>query len=178
MSELGKQIRTLRKSEGLTQKDFSKRLLISQSYLSGLENGTEIPTDKLLKLICLEFGVNEDWLTDNTGDMYTQVYENDRSLLAETSNAALLKIMTLLSTKSNVEYGYYANALYSFASAIEKGIFFDEDTKLKYLELLQNFAMDLERYIHVTINNKNYPKETHEKLLIENLENIFTLFKA
>ncbi|MFR1480925.1 MAG: helix-turn-helix domain-containing protein [Hydrogeniiclostridium mannosilyticum] len=37
MHEIGNRIRLLRKAENLTQKDFSKRLLISQSYLSGLK---------------------------------------------------------------------------------------------------------------------------------------------
>ena len=78
MHEIGNRIRLLRKAENLTQKDFSKRLLISQSYLSGLENGNEVPTSKLLKLICLEFGVNESWLVNNSGEMYDEVYENDK----------------------------------------------------------------------------------------------------
>ena len=52
MNNISDRIRVLRKSEHLTQKEFAKRLLISQSYLSGLENGNEIPTNKLLKLIC------------------------------------------------------------------------------------------------------------------------------
>lgn len=70
-------IRYLRKTEKLTQKDFAHRVLISQSYVSGIENGSEIPTDKLLKLICLEFGIKESWLIDGNGKMYGEAYEKE-----------------------------------------------------------------------------------------------------
>ena len=53
MKSISDRIKTLRKSECLTQKEFAKRLLVSQSYLSGLENGNEVPTNRLIKLICL-----------------------------------------------------------------------------------------------------------------------------
>ena len=106
MNNISDRIRVLRKSEHLTQKEFAKRLLISQSYLSGLENGNEIPTNKLLKLICLEFGVSESWLLNDNGEMYTEVYEMI-SVLDRSVKWCFTQNMTLLSTKSNVEYGFY-----------------------------------------------------------------------
>lgn len=172
MTSISERIRLLRKSEHLTQKNFAKRLLISQSYLSGLENGNEAPTSKLLKLICLEFGVNEAWLLNAAGEMYTEVYENDKSALTEVSNEALLKIMTLLSTKSNVEYGFYANSLGIFSNMLGYAHLLGEDKKLNYLELLETLIMDLDRMIYVSFNNANAPKVTsnHKKGILDDLE--------
>ena len=168
MNNISDRIRVLRKSEHLTQKEFAKRLLISQSYLSGLENGNEIPTNKLLKLICLEFGVSESWLLNDNGEMYTEVYENDKASLTEVSNGALLKIMTLLSTKSNVEYGFYANSLSLFSNMLDCSHSLGEDRKLIYLELLTTLVMDLDRMVYGSFNKKDSKNIDKHKQVIRN----------
>ncbi len=138
MKTIGDRIKRLRKELDLTQMEFSKRLLISQSYLSGIEKGNETPTDKLQKLICLEFGVNQQWLSEDKGSMFDDVYENNKAVLAEVSNDALLGIMKLLSTPSSVEYGFYAYILNTFVIILGEGKHFDnEDAMLRYLDLLQ-----------------------------------------
>ena len=175
MNNISDRIRVLRKSEHLTQKEFAKRLLISQSYLSGLENGNEIPTNKLLKLICLEFGVSESWLLNDNGEMYTEVYENDKASLTEVSNGALLKIMTLLSTKSNVEYGFYANSLSLFSNMLDCSHLGNRNIDMGhileniiYLELLTTLVMDLDRMVYVSFNNKDSKNIDKHKQVIRN----------
>lgn len=163
MSNIGSRIRELRKSEHLTQKDFSSRLLVSQSYLSGVENGNEIPTSKLIKLICHEFGVNEEWLTTDQGEMYGAVYENDRSALADVSNSALLKIMESLNTKSNVQYGHFAFSLAAIADVLSVSSFLKEDERLQYLAAVENFAVELQRAVLVLISEKKRTAEAQRQ---------------
>ena len=177
MESISNRIKSLRKVEGLTQKEFANRLLVSQSYLSGLENGNEIPTNKLTKLICLEFGVNESWLISGLGEMYDNVYENERSTLAEISNSALLKILSLLSTKSNVEYGYFANSINLLADLLTQGLKLGEDTKLDYFENIQNLLMDIERAIYVTNNVPEHTLENHKEGVIDDITQIFRCFQ-
>jgi transcriptional regulator with XRE-family HTH domain len=62
MEEIGKRLKRLRNEIGLKQGEFAKRIEISQGMLSGIENGNEVLSDRNMKLICLEFGVNLDWL--------------------------------------------------------------------------------------------------------------------
>lgn len=147
MSVIGSRVRDLRKCEHLTQKEFAKRLLVSQSYLSGIENGNEVPTSKLIKLICHEFGVREEWLSAGQGEMYEAVYENDKGTLADISNSALLKIMQLLSTKSNIQYGHSAYSLAGFADILDYSAFLNEDEKLRYLAAIENFTMEFQRAV-------------------------------
>lgn len=52
----------LRKELGLSQGGFAKRIGISQGLLSGIENGNEKLSKRNMRLICIEFGVQEDWL--------------------------------------------------------------------------------------------------------------------
>lgn len=117
--DIGSRIKSLRKAEELTQKDFSKRLCISQSYLSGLENGSEIPTDKLLKLIELEFNVSSDWLYNGIGDMYSMYIDNDRGYLSEFSNRALYDILFELNTDSNTKYNHVTSVLTGIAGLLK-----------------------------------------------------------
>lgn len=155
MSVIGGRVRDLRKCEHLTQKDFAKRLLVSQSYLSGIENNNEVPTSKLIKLICHEFGVSEEWLTSGQGEMYEAVYENDKGTLADISNNALLKIMQLLSTKSNVQYGHSAYSLAGFADILAYSTLLSEDEKLRYLAAIENFTMEFQRAVLAHVKDSN-----------------------
>lgn len=48
---LGQAIKTLRKKEGSTQGEFSEGIGITQSYLSGIENGKKSPSIEVLEKI-------------------------------------------------------------------------------------------------------------------------------
>lgn len=173
MSAIGDRVRLLRKSEKLTQKEFAARLLISQSYLSGVENNNELPTNKLVKLICLEFGVEEVWLKEGIGDMYETAYENDKGALAEISNSALLTIMGLLSTFSNVEYGLYAYSLNSFALSLYKISTLEKETAMNALECFQNFMMDFERSIDVLTSHGVSTLAMQHSTVCKDIETLF-----
>lgn len=65
---IGERIKFVRKNNNLNQKDFSKRLGISQTHVSKIENNVENPSDTLLLLISYMFVVNIDWLKTGQGD--------------------------------------------------------------------------------------------------------------
>lgn len=52
----------LRKIRGWTQDEFAEKLGISKNYVSLIENGKKVPSDRLISDICGEFMVNEEWL--------------------------------------------------------------------------------------------------------------------
>ncbi|MDR0553513.1 MAG: helix-turn-helix transcriptional regulator [Treponema sp.] len=54
----------------LNQWNFGARIGLSQSQYSAIENGKVRPNDRIIKLICTEFNVNETWLRTGDGDMY------------------------------------------------------------------------------------------------------------
>jgi transcriptional regulator with XRE-family HTH domain len=70
MEEIGERIKEIRIQKRLNQGEFAKRMEISQSLLSGIENGNEALSDRNLKIICLEFGVNREWLLTGEGAMF------------------------------------------------------------------------------------------------------------
>lgn len=67
MNNIGIRIKSLRENNNLSQKQFADRIMVSQSYLSRIERGIEIPNNKLIKLIGLEFKVNTDWISEGKG---------------------------------------------------------------------------------------------------------------
>jgi transcriptional regulator with XRE-family HTH domain len=60
----------IRKTLGLKQYEFAEKLKIKPTTLSMIENGNSILTDKNIQMICLTFGVNEEWLRHGTGEMF------------------------------------------------------------------------------------------------------------
>jgi transcriptional regulator with XRE-family HTH domain len=62
MEGIGTRLKSLRKEIGLKQGEFARQIKMSQGMLSGIETGNEILSERNMKLICLEFGVNLDWL--------------------------------------------------------------------------------------------------------------------
>lgn len=62
-------IKELRKSLGLNQTEFAKKLGIAPNTISSYEAGTIAPSSAIIKSICREYGVNETWLRTGAGDM-------------------------------------------------------------------------------------------------------------
>lgn len=73
----------LRKSREWTQDRFAEEMGISKNYVSLIENGKKVPSDRLVSDICREFGVNEIWLRDGTGDMYDVPDDEVASVVSE-----------------------------------------------------------------------------------------------
>lgn len=126
MNDIGIRIKLLRKELELTQKDFANRILVTPSYLSRVENGTEILSDKVIKLIAYEFGVNEEWILSGIGEMLTETYENDRETSSKDATKMMLKIMQLLDTDSNTTYASSVFAISNAVEIIKYGKLFDE----------------------------------------------------
>lgn len=79
---INERVKTLRKELQLNQTDFGNRIAIAQGYLTNIENGRRDVTEKTIKLICLQFNVNEKWLRTGEGEMFI---ENDNTILNDLS---------------------------------------------------------------------------------------------
>ena len=63
-------ITRVRKHKGMSQKEFSAIIGVSQSYLSEVENGKSKPSLELLSGIVNRFNdINADWLLTGRGEM-------------------------------------------------------------------------------------------------------------
>lgn len=72
---MNNRIKELRKTIGLSQKDFGEKIGISDPAVSKIEKGTNIPSEQTIKSICREFNVNYAWLMEGIGDMFSDLPE-------------------------------------------------------------------------------------------------------
>jgi len=72
---VNERIKKVRKELKYTQKEFGKRIAVAQSYLAAIELGQREATGKIVKLVCKEFGVNEEWMQHGKGEIFTDESE-------------------------------------------------------------------------------------------------------
>lgn len=70
-------IRTVRRSASLNQDQFAERLKLTKNYVSLLETGKRVPSDRTVLDICREFNVNEHWLRTGEGEMLREISRTD-----------------------------------------------------------------------------------------------------
>ena len=65
---MNERIKSIRKSYGLSQEEFGKKLKIGRSSVAKLESGENNPSEQTIDLICREFNINEEWLRPGEGE--------------------------------------------------------------------------------------------------------------
>ena len=63
-------VKTLRKTLGLTQREFADRIGMKPNTVATDEMGRSIPSDPAINNICKEFRVSEMWLRTDSGEMF------------------------------------------------------------------------------------------------------------
>lgn len=66
----GERVKTVRKSLGLTLEKFGEKLGVQKNAISAIENGRNSLTDQMIKSICREYGVREEWLRSGEGEPF------------------------------------------------------------------------------------------------------------
>ena len=80
-------IKLIRKTLGISQRDFGKKIGISDTALSKLESGERNPSEQTLKSICREFNVDYFWLTEGADvDMFMKLPNTLMEKLSERYN--------------------------------------------------------------------------------------------
>lgn len=71
MSEVNTRIAAVIQASCLTKTAFSRKIGLSQPFVSQLANGDASPSDRTIADICREFNVNEHWLRTGEGEMFS-----------------------------------------------------------------------------------------------------------
>lgn len=66
-------IALIRKHNGLSQQVFADKIGLTKNFVSLLETGNRVPSDRTISDICREFRVNETWLRTGEGEMLQPV---------------------------------------------------------------------------------------------------------
>jgi transcriptional regulator with XRE-family HTH domain len=101
-NELIKRFIELRKKCGPTQAKFGMMVGLSDGSVSRLESGQITLTEKHIKLICGTLGVNEAWLKEGVGSMFSEEIPGQQQLLeafrklSPTGRKAAIKLIEAL----------------------------------------------------------------------------------
>jgi transcriptional regulator with XRE-family HTH domain len=80
---INQRIKQVRKTVGLPQTKFAKRIAISTGYIADIELGNNNASERVIRLISMEFGVDELWLRTGQGSMFNE--EADVKVIKATS---------------------------------------------------------------------------------------------
>lgn len=69
---MNNRIKEIRNDLKLSRIAFGKRLGVSGDVINNLERGRVEPKDPIIKLICSEYSVNEEWLRTGKGSMFIE----------------------------------------------------------------------------------------------------------
>ena len=71
-------LKQIRKAIGLNQTEFGERIGVKQATVAAYECGARNPLDTVIKSICREFDVNENWLRTGEGEMFRKLTRDER----------------------------------------------------------------------------------------------------
>lgn len=80
---VNERIKQIREEHGLSQAEFAKRINVSDAAVSKLESGKNNPSKQTIKLICSEFHIQYQWLTEGTGPKETPYTSSIDQLIDE-----------------------------------------------------------------------------------------------
>ena len=64
-------MKKIRTTLGLSQRQFSKRIYLSQSFYGEIELGNQQVNDRVFHLVDTQFNVNKEWLKTGNGEMFS-----------------------------------------------------------------------------------------------------------
>ena len=99
---MNERIKAVRQLMKLTQADFGSSIGVSQNFIWMLETGAREPSDRTIRDICREFGINETWLRTGEGEMRRSFAREEemsrlfRDLMAERPESFRSTLITTL----------------------------------------------------------------------------------
>lgn len=86
----------------LTKNDFYKRISYSEGYWGLIESHRRPVPERIIKLLCMEFNINENWLVSGNGEMFNNLIDEQQfinlfnSLNNEYRTCAILQLEALV----------------------------------------------------------------------------------
>ena len=164
MNTIAERLKAIRTDCGLNLIEFSKIIGVTNAHISRMEKGITVPSDSLTKLICKEFGVNEEWLKTGIEPMYMEDFETYTDEILSSS----INLFNKLLKNKNEKVRYRAAKLNGLFAEITNVNDLEDGDKIIFLDLL----IDL----FSTIQTHNMPiKErlANKQLIFDEILNIF-----
>lgn len=70
---INERVKEVRKIHKMTLEQFGEHIGVTKATISRIENGNRTVTEQMIKSICREFNINEEWLRNGTGSMKLEI---------------------------------------------------------------------------------------------------------
>ena len=106
----GERLKEIRKSLDLTLEKIGSRIGVGKTAISKLEHDQCAITDQMRKSNCREYNVNEEWILNGTGEMFSEVDREDQimrwaaTVLKEDSSSFRKRFVAMLSSLKDEEW--------------------------------------------------------------------------
>lgn len=127
-------IKKIRKAVKLTQIQFGEKIGVKGNTVTNYESGLRTPTDAVIKSICREFNVDENWLRTGEGEMFLPVLEEDEM--------ALYVSELLEDEGDNPLYTIIKEVMHTYSELSPKSQEVIRDAAAKLLENLKNMTRE------------------------------------
>ena len=103
-------IKKIRKELDLTQQKFADKLGVQRNTIAMYEMGRTLPSDAIIRSICREFNVNEDWLRTGQGEMFIKQTRDEQiasfigSIQSSEDDSFKKRIISMLSALDESEW--------------------------------------------------------------------------
>jgi transcriptional regulator with XRE-family HTH domain len=72
VTTISDRIKAVRKTLGISQRDFADGIYLSHSFYAKIETGTRNPNERVYELISNKYKVNKDWMLTGNGKMFSE----------------------------------------------------------------------------------------------------------
>lgn len=162
MSGIGVRFKEIRKMLGLNQRKFAEEIGISQTHVSSIELEKDQPSSSLIKLVCVRYNLNEDWLTTGNGNPVKET-EYTKDKMSEEYNHLRIRLEKALNESSEEDAALIVDAFGQFVSllTIVNGIKESQlspDDKHSYINSVRRVLRSLWKMVaSVTIAQRSLP---------------------
>lgn len=135
---VSERLREVRDREGLSRVAFGARLGVSGDVINNLERGRVEVKDSMIKLICTEFQISEEWLKSGNGDMTAakdlldQV--KDKYDLTPSDMALIRQFIDLSPANRNIILEYMHNVVEDMEESAKAQLHADLDQEIELQE--------------------------------------------
>ena len=92
---MNQRIKEIRKDAGLTQQEFAEKIGSARNTIANYEIGNRNPSDAVIRSICREFKINEEWLRTGIGPMKNEIPDILMEQIRQTYNLSDLEYRIL-----------------------------------------------------------------------------------
>jgi transcriptional regulator with XRE-family HTH domain len=111
----------VREALGMTQKDFCKGIYVSQSYYAQMEKGARPINDRIIALICSQYGISKEYLTTGKGEMFSNT----------TADIQLNQLLEVFNELDPLFKEYIVKQIKEFAAILRKNTEKEQETGYK-----------------------------------------------